>query len=109
MPLIIAALVVSRVLRRITGEDKRDEKRRNELGNVKIAYKKEFVRFFPTVLSVLVGRKTSVPRLTTAYDHLEKVCTIDDSIEIKVFGSSSVHFNFIVCIFAVTQLQCIWR
>ena len=73
MPLIIAALAVSHVLRRITGEDKRDEERRRK----KIAYEEEFVRFFPTVLSVLVGRKTSFPRLRTAYDHLEKVRTTE--------------------------------
>ena len=84
MPLITAVLAVSRVLRRLIGEDELDEARRKEkvASNQRYvrAYKEEFVRFFPTVLSVLVGRKTSIPRLTTAYDHLEKVrcltCTV---------------------------------
>lgn len=78
MPFITAVLAVSRILRRLLGEDELDEKRRKERAAssqryIKI-YNEEFVRFFPTVLSILVGRKSSIPRLTTAYDHLEKVC-----------------------------------
>lgn len=77
MPLITAVLAVSRVLRRLLGEDELDEEKRKErIANSQRYmkdYNEEFVRFFPTVLSVLVGRKTTIPRLTTAYDHLEKV------------------------------------
>lgn len=77
MPLLTAVLTVSQVLRRLIGEngiaeEKREERNASSQRYIK-AYNEEFIRFFPTVLSILVGRKTSVPRLTTAYDHLEKV------------------------------------
>ena len=83
MPLIIATLALSRILQRIIiGEDKRE--RRREM----ITYKEEFVHFFPNVLSVLVGRKTTTPRLRAAYDHLEKVCTT------AIFGSCIYYLYF---------------
>ena len=75
MPLITAVLAVSRVLRQLIGEDEQSRKQKtagSEHYGIK-AYKEEFVRYFPTILSELVSRKTSIPRLTTAYDHLEKV------------------------------------
>ena len=96
MPLITAVLAVSRVLRRLLGDDELDEERRKERiassqRHIK-AYNEEFIRFFPTVLSILVNRKTSIPRLTTAYDHLEKVRELTE-IAI-VMASFSVCYNF---------------
>ena len=84
MPLITAVLAVSRVLRRLLGEDETDDEGRKAriAGSQRYLkdYNEEFVRYFPTVLSVLVGRKTSIPRLTTAYDHLEKVRELLESL-----------------------------
>ena len=80
MPLITAVLAVSRVLRQLIGEDEQSRRQRiagsqHHVYGIK-TYKEEFVRYFPTILSELVSRKASIPRLTTAYDHLEKVrCT----------------------------------
>ena len=66
MPLLTAVLTVSQVLRRLIGEngiaeEKREERNASSQRYIK-AYNEEFIRFFPTVLSILVGRKTSVPR-----------------------------------------------
>ena len=36
-------------------------------------YREEFVNFFPVVLTTLVDRKVSNPRVKVAYDHLEEV------------------------------------
>lgn len=69
MPFLTALLAVSRVLRGALGEDGSRRKERAARKD----YSEEFAHFFPTVLSTLVGRRTSIPRLTTAYDYLEKV------------------------------------
>ena len=114
MPLLTAILAVSRVLRQLVGEDALDEERRKERiassqRHIK-AYNEEFIRFFPTVLSILMSRKTSIPRLTTAYDHLEKVREHAKAVIANSYMISfTVHFNFINLFFTVTKLQCSWR
>ena len=72
MPLVTAVLAVFRIIRQLViGED--------NAGSGKICiedYREEFILHFPTILSALVGKRASIPRLKIAYDHLEKVLKI---------------------------------
>ena len=75
MPLITAVSAALRVIRQLViGED--EQSRRQRIGGSQSCiedYKDEFMLYFHTVLSTLVSNKTSIPRLRTAYNHLEKV------------------------------------
>ena len=71
MALLAVVTTLSVILWRLFGDNKSD---RNKVGkqSMKI-YREEFVKFFPTILTTLVARRTSNPRLKIAYDHLEEV------------------------------------
>jgi len=78
MPLLTVVTTLSVILWRLFGDDKKD---RNKVGkqSMKI-YREEFVNFFPTILTTLITRRASNPRLKIAYDHLEEVSCLSTSI-----------------------------
>lgn len=71
MPFLLALTTVSTVLWKLFGASK---SKRNEVDKqtMKI-YREEFIAFFPTILTTLVNKKASHPRVKVAYDHLEEV------------------------------------
>ena len=96
MPLVTAVLAVFRIIRQLViGEDKL-----RIAGSGKICiedYREEFILYFSTILSALVGKRASIPRLKIAYNHLEKVLKIITSqLRISViFPIQSLKYNAI--------------
>ena len=74
MPVLTAITAFSVVIWKSFGQW-RSKDDQNKLGKRQCMkqYREEFVQFFPTVLSILMNRKTLHPRAKLAYDHLEEV------------------------------------
>ncbi|XP_065901609.1 farnesyl pyrophosphate synthase-like [Dysidea avara] len=73
MPLLTAITTFSVVIWKCCGQWC-SEKYQNKAGKRQYMkqYQEEFIQFFPTVLSILMNRRTSHPRVKIAYDHLEE-------------------------------------
>ena len=82
MPFLLALTTVSTVLWKLFGASK---SKRNEVDKqtMKI-YREEFIAFFPTILTTLVNKKASHPRVKVAYDHLEEVSCLSVCTSAKV-------------------------
>ena len=71
MPFLLALTTVSTVLWKLFGAGK-SKINGVDKQTMKI-YREEFIEFFPTILTTLVNKKASHPRVKVAYDHLEEV------------------------------------
>ena len=82
MPFLVVVTTFSVILWKLFGDNR---SRTNKVDKqIMKKYREEFVDFFPTILSILINRKASHPRVKIAYGHLEEVSCLVAFVKVVV-------------------------